>query len=394
MRRKKTYRAHRRNTRGSTGYTMIPLVAMAILLIFGVLNKTGSVNAIEEAVIGAAQNEKLSQDILQILLPENTAAGDVPPLVMENHPAQEENIDTPPEEDEPVISSYENEDTHVQENQFISESIMPEIYEILWTGDDVTAITISGDSDGYVGSGNVYLRNETKYDVSISDILKRKNTVSLSGTGVEVLIMHTHGTEAYTPDANNPYIASDTDRTLDESKNVIRVGEEIANILTEKGINVVHSTTLNDYPSYNGSYVRALDDISTYLRDNPSIKVVIDVHRDAMVSQSGVKYKTVAEIDGKSAAQIMLVSGTDEGGQSHSNWRDNLAFHMRVYDRMNTEYPGIMRPILLRPSRFNQHATTGSMLVEVGTSGNSLDEALYSARLFAEVLGDMLLEGQ
>ena len=119
--------------------------------------------------------------------------------------------------------------------------------------------------------------------------------------------------------------------------------------------------------------------------------MVIDVHRDAMVTQNGTKYKTVAEVNGETTAQLMFVCGTDGGGLVHDSWRKNLSFQMKLQDRLNTEYPGLMRPINIRDERFNQHVTLGSMLLEVGTSGNSLPEALSSARLFANALADELL---
>ena len=204
--------------------------------------------------------------------------------------------------------------------------------------------------------------------------------------------MHTHGTEAYTPDSNNNYTATDTDRTTDNRYNMIRVGNEITQILEDNGIKTIHSTLLHDYPAYSGCYDRALKAIDDIYKSNPSIKVVIDVHRDAIISTSGQKYRTVAMINGKQAAQLEFVAGTDAGGLNHPNWRTNLAFQLRLQQKLNNLYPGIMRPINVRIARFNEHVTTGSMLLEVGTCGNSLEEALYSARLFAQALADMLIK--
>ncbi|MBQ5814302.1 MAG: stage II sporulation protein P [Clostridia bacterium] len=257
---------------------------------------------------------------------------------------------------------------------------------------NISPLTIEGDPENYDGSGTVYVKNQTDYEIDVPALLSASDPVRLSGDAVQVLVMHTHGTEAYSPTTENNYTPSDTDRTTDISYNVVRVGREIAEVLNSRGIKTIHSTTLNDSPAYSGSYNRALDDISAQIKDNPSIKMVIDVHRDAMVTASGLKYKTIAEIEGQQAAQLMLVCGTDGGGLTHDNWRQNLSFQLKLQDRLNTAYPGIMRPLDLRAARFNQHVTCGSMLVEVGTSGNTLEEALFSARLFAESLADMLLE--
>ena len=253
-------------------------------------------------------------------------------------------------------------------------------------------VTIDGTTGSYDGGNAVYIKNETDYAVDIPALLARKDPVRLSGDQVQVLVMHTHGTESYTPTAQYNYTPSDTDRTTDCDYNVVRVGREITRLLNEKGIKTVHSETLNDSPAYSGSYNRALEDIAAYMKENPSIKLVIDVHRDAMVAQNGTKYKTVASIDGQQTAQLMLVCGTDGGGLVHDSWQDNLSFQLKLQQRLNTKWPGIMRPLNLRAARFNQHVTPGSMLLEVGTTGNTLEEALSSARLFAEGLAELLLE--
>lgn len=240
-------------------------------------------------------------------------------------------------------------------------------------------------------AGTVYYKNQTDYSIDMAGLLARERPVSLGTEGVQVLIMHTHGTEAYTPSAGHTYTATGEYRTTDSAANVLRVGQELCDLLNSRGISAVHSTTLNDYPAYNGSYNRALADIQSYLKQYPTIRLVIDVHRDAIAS-GGTYYKTAAEIDGAQTAQLMFVTGTDAGGLRHDGWRDNLAFQAQLHQRLNSRYPGIMRPISIRTSRFNQHVRTGSMLLEVGACGNTLEEALTAVRLFGETLADTLLE--
>lgn len=286
-------------------------------------------------------------------------------------------------------------DPDAEPSQSVFESILPappESSSVSLPPSETRAVTIDGTSGDYDGSGAVYIKNQTDYTVDVSALLKAKDPVRLSGDQVQVLVMHTHGTESYTPTAQYNYTPSDTDRTTDCDYNVVRVGREITRILNEKGIKTIHSETLNDSPAYSGSYNRALEDISAHIKENPSIKLVIDVHRDAMVTQSGVKYKTVADVGGRETAQLMLVCGTDGGGLVHDGWQDNLSFQLKLQQALNTAHPGLMRPLNLRAARFNQHVTPGSMLVEVGTTGNTLEEALSSARLFAEGLADLLLE--
>ena len=243
----------------------------------------------------------------------------------------------------------------------------------------------------YQGTGTVYFKNETDYAIDMTSLLQKDSPVALGEEGVQVLIMHTHGTEAYTQSPGHAYVASGEYRTTDSSANMLRVGQEICDILNDRGVSAVHSRTLNDYPAYNGSYNRALKDIQAHIQQYPTIQLVIDVHRDA-IATGNTYYKTAAEVDGQQTAQLMFVTGTDAGGLTHDHWQDNLAFQAQLHDRLNSAYPGIMRPMSIRASRFNQHIRKGSMLVEVGACGNTLEEALAAAQIFANTLADALLE--
>lgn len=243
----------------------------------------------------------------------------------------------------------------------------------------------------YQGTGTVYFKNETDYAIDMTSLLQKDSPVALGEQGVQVLIMHTHGTEAYTQSPGHAYVASGEYRTTDSSANMLRVGQEICDILNDRGISAVHSRTLNDYPAYNGSYNRALKDIQAFVTQYPTIRLVIDVHRDA-IATGNTYYKTAAEVDGQQTAQLMFVTGTDAGGLTHDHWQDNLAFQAQLHDRLNSAYPGIMRPMSIRASRFNQHIRKGSMLVEVGACGNTLEEALAAAQIFANTLADTLLK--
>ena len=243
----------------------------------------------------------------------------------------------------------------------------------------------------YQGTGTVYFKNETDYAIDMTFLLQKDSPVALGEQGVQVLIMHTHGTEAYTQSPGHAYVASGEYRTTDSSANMLRVGQEICDILNDRGVSAVHSRTLNDYPAYNGSYNRALKDIQAHIQQYPTIQLVIDVHRDA-IATGNTYYKTAAEVDGQQTAQLMFVTGTDAGGLTHDHWQDNLAFQAQLHDRLNSTYPGIMRPMSIRASRFNQHIRKGSMLVEVGACGNTLEEALAAAQIFANTLADALLE--
>ncbi|MCD7946097.1 MAG: stage II sporulation protein P [Clostridiales bacterium] len=229
-------------------------------------------------------------------------------------------------------------------------------------------------------------------EVELSDYLERELTLTVSREGPQILIMHTHATEAYTIADGDEYVASDTARTTDENYNMIRVGEEMKAVFEEMGLSVVHDTTLYDYPSYTGSYARSLEGIKSYLEQYPTISVVLDVHRDALIADDGTVYKLTDTVDGETVAQVMLVVGTDDGGLTHPNWEENLTLATHIQARLLGIDAGFPRPINLRSQRFNQHMTVGSLLVEVGTSGNTLQEALAGARLFARAAGEVYLE--
>lgn len=200
-----------------------------------------------------------------------------------------------------------------------------------------------------------------------------------------VLILHTHGTESYTKSPGEQYSESSAFRTLDEGYNMISLGDYLAQTLESAGIGVVHDRTLHDYPSYNGSYNSARKSIAAYLQDNPSIQLVLDLHRDASGDNKN-QLKTSATVDGVASAQLMIVVGTDGSGLSHPNWEENLALAMKLYGQLERTNPGICRYISLRSQRFNQDQHPGALLIEVGGAGNSHAEAVLATSVLAEAI--------
>ncbi len=248
-------------------------------------------------------------------------------------------------------------------------------------------------SEVYAQTGGVYILNRTSKTLDVAALASAPLNIRLPQEGgPEILIMHTHGSEAYAQAGTDIYQETDTARTTDTQYNIIRVGDEIERIFTEMGLSVIHDRTLYDYPSYNGAYERSRAAVEQYLRDYPSIQIVLDVHRDALVGEDGTIYKAATEIDGVKTAQVLMVMGSDDGGLPHPNWDKNLSLAMRVQHRMNTLWPGLSRPTILRSSRFNQQLSQGSILVEVGSHGNTLQEALAGARDFARAAGQVFLE--
>lgn len=246
-------------------------------------------------------------------------------------------------------------------------------------------------TEGYAYADGVYIKNYTDYALDVDALSKQTLSLDLSQGTPQVLIIHTHTTESYAMDGSDVYQESSTGRTLDKNYSVVRVGNEVADVFTQLGISVIHDTEYYDYPNYNGSYTRSAAAIESYLKQYPSIKIIIDLHRDALVDSNGTIYKTVTTIDGVSTAQVDLILGTDANGQSHPNWRQNLALAIKVQESMNNLYPTLARPISLCKSRYNQSYTNGAFLVEIGTHGNTLQEAIAGARLFARAAAQVLL---
>lgn len=235
-------------------------------------------------------------------------------------------------------------------------------------------------------AGAIAVSGACSYTFDKTALLTKPTALDFSADGPKVLIVHTHASEAYTQEAGYEYEPSGELRTQDETRSVIRVGSEIARILEDAGIETIHDTTPNDYPSYDGAYARMEAIIDAYLAEYPSIQIVLDVHRDAVEDRSGFPAALTANIDGEDCARLMFVVGTDEGGLEHPNWQENLANALKLQALLNRTSPGLCRDVDLRTERFNQHERPGSMLLEFGASGNTLSQALRTARRFSDAL--------
>ena len=201
----------------------------------------------------------------------------------------------------------------------------------------------------------------------------------------QVLLYHTHTTESFEPYVRENMDANFNYRTTDETKNMIMVGNAIQAELEAKGIGVIHVTEIHDYPSYNGSYGRSRESIVPILEQYPEIKVALDIHRDAIAGDDFASQPYV-EIDGKEAAQVMIISGCDDGTLGMPNYMKNFHFASSLQRQLEGDYPGLTRPILFDYRHYNQDLTTGSLLVEVGSHGNTLEQAQYSGQLIGRSL--------
>ena len=230
--------------------------------------------------------------------------------------------------------------------------------------------------------GNVKIKNETEYALT-----ETMMTPDITLENKNILIFHTHTCESYTSSESYPYTPTGSYRTSDLNFTVSRVGTELETYLKQFGYNVYHDTTYHDYPAYNGSYTRSLNTVSNILKTNPS-DIVIDLHRDAIGSRSD--YAPTVKIGEDYAAQIMFVIGTDNGGLEHPNWNQNLKFAIKVQQKAEEMYPGLFKPIMLTKSRYNQHTTKYANIMEVGATGNTLEQCLTSMKYLSKVMDEIL----
>lgn len=263
------------------------------------------------------------------------------------------------------------------------------------TGDGVVNVqTFSAVAGGiYVPLQHGLVKNVT--EVSNAVLAKAaKNDVAFELCDTEkpqVLIMHTHTTESYLSEESSSYNTEASFRTKDNTQNMVRVGEQIVSVLEQAGIGVLHDTTLHDYPSYSGSYARSAETVKKYLEQYPSVKIVLDIHRDAIGSNGSITAPTTT-VDGRKAAQIMIISGCDDGTMDMPNYLKNFAFAAALQNQLEQMYPTLTRPVLFDYRKYNQDLTTGSLLIEIGSNANTLDQAVYAGELFGNALAKFCLD--
>lgn len=241
----------------------------------------------------------------------------------------------------------------------------------------IQATNLSALSGTYHQVNGTAVANATSYDVSenLNDAVEMPQ---FTPGKPAVLIYHTHTTECY---RNNEGITN----TTDESKNVVAVGEAMAAVFRAAGYETIHIKEVFNQPDFSGAYANSRAAVEKVLEENPTIQVVLDVHRDS-ISSKGIDYYPVTEVEGREAAQVMIVCGTDEKGLSHPNWRRNFTYGLMVSRKMGTLFGQLSRPVNVRRDRFNTHFTDYTLLLEVGSSANTLEQAIYGGELTARAM--------
>ena len=279
-------------------------------------------------------------------------------------------------------NNVENNET--AENQATEEKTETEnTVETAQTNVKTEVVTNNPLTESYnVQYGAVKIKNQTSYTLT-EEMLNPDIAID----NKNILLFHTHSCESYTASEKYQYTPTGNFRTTDLNFTVTRVGAELETQLKQYGYSVYHDSSYHDYPAYNGSYTRSLQTVENILKTYPS-DIIMDVHRDAIGSRED--YAPTVKIGEDYAAQIMFVIGTNDGGLNHPNWNQNLKFAIKVQQKAEEMYPGLFKPIMLTTSRYNQHTGKYASIIEVGATGNTLDQCLMSMKYLAKVMDEVL----
>lgn len=276
--------------------------------------------------------------------------------------------------------STENEVPQVEQNQK-EEPESPTIETSVATNVQTEIVTQNPIAENNnVEINGVKIKNETSFEIN-ENIINTELNINKNN----ILIFHTHTCESYTPTEQYNYQQTGNFRTTDLNFSVARVGDELANYLMGYGFNVVHDKTYHDYPAYTGSYTRSKATVEGILQSNPT-DIIIDLHRDAIGSKSN--YDPSVKIGDDVAAQLMFVIGTNGGGLYHPNWQTNLKFAIELQQKANEMYPGLFKTMIVRNSRYNQHLGKAATIIEVGSTGNTLEQCMNSMKYLSKILDE------
>ena len=367
------------------------LIAMFLFLLGGKLLPMGKpvlLSSLQTLALASAMGTQPqhSMTILkgQILSDQDKQAEEIPivDFFEKEKVSEEQNI----QEETPVLDTSATTKPVSESTPEASQPI-PEQYQ-----GPIVEETLGGQAKtGFPSYHNILIKNSSNLsDAQVLEIVEQEHELPITSEGPQVLLYHTHATESFEPYDSDVYDTRNTWRSTDNSENMIAVGDEIAAAIEAWGIQVIHDTTQHDYPSYNGSYERSAATIESYLEKNPSICVALDIHRDA-IQREETLVKPVNVVNGQKVAQLMIIAGCDDDGSLNiPTWKDNLRFAARLQSQIETMYPGLCRPLYVTYRKYNQHLTNGSLLFEVGSHGNTLEEAKACGRMAGDAIGAYL----
>lgn len=239
--------------------------------------------------------------------------------------------------------------------------------------------------------GSLYVRNTTKNSsINMESYLKKSVIANISKNKPVVLVYHTHSSESYQISENDFY--SDSLVADSETLGIIRAGDALCSTIESHGYKVIHDRTVYD-TSYSGAFERSRKNVADILRSNPTIQIVIDLHRDSITRKDGSRVKTVTEIGGKKVAQIQIITGCEEGAVTDfPNWEKNLTFALRLQKQISDSYSHAVRPLLFCARKYNMDLVPCALNIELGTDANTVREAVYSAEILGNSISELIKE--
>lgn len=202
---------------------------------------------------------------------------------------------------------------------------------------------------------------------------------SLRFTEPTILIYHTHTSESYLP-------VSGKEHLFNKKGDIVKVGAYLQKVLEEKhGIKTIHCDQIHDQYPFRESYQRSQLTLLKYLKEYPSLKILLDLHRDATPGLN-----TTCAVNGADAATLMIVVGSDKMGLEHPNWKKNHEFAVKLNESLNKYYPSLSNGIIIADARYNQHLSERSLIIEFGNHQSELEQVFHAADLFAEVLAHIV----
>jgi len=341
---------------------------------------------VEKEAKKTEESEKKENKLLNAIIGLELGVINAKEKVVENIQSSEQvgqNIKSTNEDDDKNKAEKEEQESEKAESSHETDSEGEADVELAKGDLKTEVITQNPIADAYTKKyKGVKIKNETSFDLTDEDLNPEKLKIDKSN----IIIFHTHTCESYTSSKKYTYSPTGNFRTTDLKYSVARVGDELTKYLKKYNLNVIHNKTYHDYPSYNGSYSRSLATVSNILK-NTKADIIIDLHRDAIGSYSG--YAPTVKIGDDECAQIMFVIGTDGGKLKHPNWKSNLQFAIKMQEKANKEYPGLFKPIILRNSRYNQHLGKSACIIEVGSTGNKLEQCLNSMKYLAKIIDEI-----
>lgn len=247
-------------------------------------------------------------------------------------------------------------------------------------------------TEAYLINENVYAKNDSTKSVDLKTLMNSTLNLKIAkaSKGPQVLILHTHATESFNENGLSEYTSEFAQRSTDDNKNITAVGAAMAKELEAAGVKVIQDKKHHDSPLYNGAYTRSYDTANYYLKKYPTIKVIIDLHRDSIVKENGETYRPIIKIGDKNVAQMMIIVGTGSPSLPNTHWKENLKLAAKIQKQIETNNPGLCRPISIKDARYNMNISEGALLIEVGSFGNTLDEVKFTGQLAGKSLAQVI----